>query len=85
VAQIPTGFGGVVYMILAMGFIGLIVILEARPVYILFMARLKMASLTFWEFLEIVLSFLGVGVINVLAFFLPLKFGMEKLSRIEDI
>jgi ABC-2 type transport system permease protein len=85
VAQIPTGFGGVVYMILAISFIGLIVILEARPVYILFMARLKMASLTFWEGLEIGLSFLGVGVINCLAFFLPLKIGVEKLSHLEDV
>jgi ABC-2 type transport system permease protein len=85
VAQIPTGFGGVIYMILAIGFIGSIVILEARPVYILFMAKFKMSSLTFWECLEIGLSFLGVGVINLIAFFLPLRFGMEKLSHLEDV
>lgn len=72
-------------MIFAISFIGSIVILEARPVYIIFVARLKMESLTFWECLEIGVSFLGVGVINCLAFFLPLKFGMEKLSQMDGV
>jgi ABC-2 type transport system permease protein len=84
VAQIPTGFGGLVYMILAIGFIGSIVILEARPVYIIFMTRIKMETLSFWEYLEISLSFLMVGVINLLAFFLPLKYGTRKLSKMEN-
>lgn len=85
VAQIPTGLGGLVYMILAIGFIGSIVILEARPVYIIFMTRIKMETLSFWEYLEISLSFVMVGVINLLAFFLPLKYGTRKLSQMENV
>jgi ABC-2 type transport system permease protein len=85
VAQIPTGFGGLVYMIFAISFIGAVVILEARPVYIIFMAKIKMAALTFGECIEIGISFFMVGVINVLAFFLPLKYGIRKLSQMENV
>jgi len=85
VAQIPTGFGGVVYMIFAISFIGAVVILEARPVYIIFMSRIKMESLAFREYFEIGISFFIIGIINILAFFLPLKFGTEKLSQMENL
>jgi hypothetical protein len=48
------------------------------------MTRIKMETLSFWEYLEISLSFLMVGVINLLAFFLPLKYGTRKLSKMEN-
>ena len=38
-AQIPTGFGGIVYMLLTMIFIGVVVTLEAWPVYRIFTAQ----------------------------------------------
>ena len=38
VAQIPTGFGGIVYMLLTMLFIGMVIVLEAWPVYRIFTA-----------------------------------------------
>ena len=39
VAQIPTGFGGIVYMLLAMLFIGAVITLEAWPVFKIFSAQ----------------------------------------------
>ena len=84
-AQIPTGFGGIVYMIFAIGFVGIVVSLEARPVYILFMAKMKTMPLTVWELWQVGLAFLGVGVINLLTFLLPLKFGMRRLANMEDV
>ena len=44
-AQIPTGFGGLIYMILAIVFIGIVIVLEAGPVYMVLMAQLRRASL----------------------------------------
>lgn len=85
VSQITTGFGGLIYMIFAIAFIGIVVILEARPVYIIFMSGVKMETLTLWKYLEIGISFFIIGVINILTFFLPLKLGTKRLSRIEDL
>lgn len=83
VSQITTGFGGMIYMIVAVSFIGLVVILEARPVYLFFMSKLRSIPLTGWELTEIgVLLFMAL-VLNVLAFVLPMKFGLKKLTSLE--
>jgi ABC-2 type transport system permease protein len=39
VAQIPTGFGGIVYMLITMLFIGAVIIIEAWPTYRIFKAQ----------------------------------------------
>ena len=39
VAQIPTGFGGIVYMLVTMLFIGSVILLEAWPVYRIFTSK----------------------------------------------
>ena len=45
-AKIAASFGGVLYMILSILFIGLVVVLEAWPVYMLLMSKLKQMPLT---------------------------------------
>ena len=83
VAKIATSFGGAVYMICSMIFIGLIVILEAWPVYIIFMSQITHHPLRLSQLTVIWLSFFAVGVINILAVFLPMKIGIMKLSEME--
>lgn len=83
VSQIATGFGGMIYMIVAVSFIGLVVLLEARPVYLFFMSKLRGLPLTGGELTEIVLLLFMALVLNVLAFILPMKFGIKKLSCLE--
>jgi ABC-2 type transport system permease protein len=83
VAQIPTGFGGIVYMLLTMLFIGLVVVLEAWPVYRVFTALAfgGRISPSGWAF--ILLSLLLVIAVNVLAVLLPLKIGLQRLNQRE--
>ena len=83
VSQIATGFGGMMFMIVAVSFIGLVVILEARPVYLFFMSRLRNLPLTGGELTEIIILLFMALVLNVLAFILPMKFGIKKLSNLE--
>ncbi len=45
-AKVAAGVGGLVYMILCMSFIGAVVVLEAWPVYVLFMSRLHETPLS---------------------------------------
>lgn len=83
VAQIPTGFGGIVYMLVTMIFIGVVVTLEAWPVYRIFMAQIAGSALPPSGWARIILSFGLVLVINALALFLPVKIGLKRLSERE--
>jgi len=83
VSQIATGFGGMIYMITAVSFIGLVVMLEARPVYLFFMSKLRSFPLTGGELTEIVILLFIALLLNVLAFILPMKLGEKKLAGLE--
>lgn len=80
--QTITSFGGLVFMIACAGYIGLVVLIEAGPVYNLFMAgiRNKFISLSAW--IWIIGSFGLVLVLSLLAIFLPMRFGRRRLSQL---
>ena len=80
-AQTVTSFGGLVFMILCAGYIGLVILLEAGPVYHLFMAdiRGKILSPAIW--LWIIGSFTAAFVFSLAAIALPMRFGENRLSK----
>jgi len=75
-----TSFGGLLFMILCAGFIGIIVILEAGPVYSVFMAGIRGESLTPLQWVWLVGSFSLVLLLCVLATVLPMRWGERRLS-----
>ena len=81
--QTITSFGGLVFMIFCAGYIGLVVLIEAGPVYNLFMAgiRSKVISLSAW--IWIFGSFILVLILSVLATSLPMRFGERRLSELQ--
>jgi hypothetical protein len=83
IAQVSTGFGGVMYMMVASLFIALVVVLEAGPAYIVFMAHIKGRGITGLQWLYIALSFIAVLAINFLATFRPMKMGLRALEAYE--
>ena len=83
VSQISTGFGGMLYMIAAISFIGVIVILEARPVYLFFISKTRGFPLTAGENIEIMGLFTIAFLLNVLAFIMPMRLGLKKLTSME--
>jgi ABC-2 type transport system permease protein len=83
VAQIPTGFGGIVYMLLTMLFIGAIITLEAWPVFKLFSVQTFGSHLSVLAWITVVFSFLTVVSINIVALILPLKIGFKRLTERE--
>lgn len=78
-AQIPTGFGGIVYMLITMLFIGAVVTLEAWPVYRIFMAQTAGSALPRSGWTGIIASFGMVIAINALAIVLPMRIGLKRL------
>ncbi|HSB34003.1 MAG TPA: hypothetical protein VLG39_06080 [Nitrospirota bacterium] len=83
VAQIPTGFGGIVFMLVTMIFIGAVIIFEAWPVYKIFMGQTigRQISVSGWA--AVAASFGVVIAVVVLAVVLPMKIGLSRLSQQE--
>jgi ABC-2 type transport system permease protein len=81
-AQSVTSFGGVIFMMLCAGYVGAVIVLEAGPVYNLFMADLQDRALTLYEWIWTVGSFSLAFIISVCAFVLPIRFGEKRLSSL---
>jgi ABC-2 type transport system permease protein len=83
VAQIHSGFGGLIYMIICVSFIGLVILLEAWPTYLVFMARMGHRSLSPLQWMELILCFCLTISLILTAIFMPIRIGLKRLSRIE--
>jgi ABC-2 type transport system permease protein len=81
-AKIATGFGGVVYMLLSMAFIGLVVMLEARPVYTYFISQFRGIPLATEHWVEFSILFTLALGLNIAAFLLPIQIGIRRLENI---
>lgn len=83
-AQIPSGFGGIVCMLVTLSYIGLVILLEAWPVYRLFLSQSMGHKITSTVWLKIYASFLAAMLVNFLAITLPLRIGTTRLSEKES-
>jgi len=83
ISQVSTGYGGLMYMIFSAMFMAVIIVLEAGPVYILFMADLKGKTVTTFQWFFIIPSFAVVLLIQWLAIFKPMKMGVNALEKYE--
>jgi ABC-2 type transport system permease protein len=70
------------FMILCAGYIGVIILLEAGPVYNLFMADIREKIIPLGVWLWIAASFSAVLIFSLLAIILPMRFGEKRLSKV---
>ena len=79
-AQIPTSFGGLVFMMLSAGLVGAVVLLEARPVYSYLTAE------AFGGVANPADLYVGLGsaaLICLVFTFVPLQIALRRLERLE--
>jgi ABC-2 type transport system permease protein len=81
-AQTVTSFGGLVFMIACVVYIGLVLLLEAGPVYRLFMAGIHGRPLSAALWAWTIASFGLALALSILAVVLPLRFGEKRLAQI---
>ena len=79
-AQIPTSFGGLMLMMASVVLIGLVIVLEARPVYQYVGARVMHLDP---EPLEMILGFGGATVICLAATFIPIRVAVQRMKELE--
>jgi ABC-2 type transport system permease protein len=82
-AQSVTSLGGLIYMTISIGFIGLVIVLEAGPVYNIFMTGIRGVGLSVLQWLWLVGSFLLVLMICLAAVLIPMRLGGKKISQDE--
>jgi len=85
VAQIPAGFGGLMYMMSSMLFIGAIVVLEALPVHLLVTAGYQNHALSSLEWFVVVMSFAVIVLLGLLVFMVPMRVGLRRLEQMETL
>ena len=75
-----TGFGGIMYMILCAAITGGVILLEAGPVYTIFMAEIRGRALADYEIIWSAIAFSLVPVIAISALVIPLRLAARHLS-----
>ena len=80
-AQAVTSFGGLLFMLFCAVFIGLVIVLEAGPVYTVFMAGVRGEAMSFLQYLWLIVSFSLVLLLCVLAVVLPMRYGTASLME----
>ncbi|MHB8137620.1 MAG: putative ABC transporter permease subunit [Smithellaceae bacterium] len=80
-AMTATSFGGLLFMLLSLGLIALVIILEAGPVYRIFMVKMHGLSFSILQIIRFVLSFAFALFLCILAVFYPMKLGERNLLK----
>ena len=84
-AQTVTSFGGLIYMVTCAGFIGSVIVLEAGPVYRIFMSDIQDRSLGRGEWSWIIFSFAAALCLCVLAIAIPMRYGEKRLLAQKNV
>jgi ABC-2 type transport system permease protein len=82
-AQSVTSFGGLMYMTFCVGFIGSVIVLEAGPVYHLFMTGIGRKGLTLIQWVWLVGSFAIVLALCGMAVWIPMRLGAQRIFQNE--
>jgi ABC-2 type transport system permease protein len=82
-AQSVTSLGGLIYMTISLGFIGLVIVLEAGPAYHIFMTGIQGVGLRMIQWVWLVGSFLFVLALCAAAVVIPMRLGVRRISQDE--
>lgn len=83
IAQVSSGIGGILFMIVSCLVIGGMVLLEAWPVYVLFMNRGRGLLLSTWQWTLVGLSFLGVVLLGLGVLVVSMRKAVRALDAYE--
>ena len=79
-AQIPTSFGGLIFMMTAISLIGAVIVLEARPVYTYLLARSFGSPI---DPTQMVIAFSAAAALCLTATLAPIHLAVRRLTALE--
>ena len=83
VAEIPTSFGGLLFMMAAVSYLAGVILLEAWPVYRFLLASLRDEPAGNSTLIPLVLGVVGAATLTGLAVVLPLRAGVRKVRTLD--
>jgi ABC-2 type transport system permease protein len=83
-ADIPTGFGGLLFMMTAIAYLAIVVLLEAWPVYAVLLARLHGTPLGAGEWRTLALGLGTALALSVAATIVPLRVAARRLETLDE-
>jgi ABC-2 type transport system permease protein len=82
-AEIPTGFGGLLFMMTAVAYLAITIMLEAGPVYAILSAQLRGDTVGTGLWTQLVVS-LGLALaVSALAIALPLRTAVRRIEALD--
>ncbi|HUG40056.1 MAG TPA: hypothetical protein VMM12_06215 [Longimicrobiales bacterium] len=82
-ADIPTGFGGLVFMMTATGYLAAVIVLEAWPVYAVLTARAEGMALTGPMLAWLVAGLAAAAAVSAVAIVLPLRVAARRVGDVD--
>ena len=82
-ADVPTSFGGLLFMMSATAFIGVVIILEAWPVYALLSAQVQGRALGVEEIGAVVIGLGAALAVAITLTVVPLRVAVRRIETIE--
>ena len=82
-AEIPTSFGGLVFMMTATSYLGVVVMLEAWPVYAILRSR-QDGEATSGQITFLVISLAAVALISALATYIPFRTAVRRVEALAE-
>jgi ABC-2 type transport system permease protein len=79
-AQIPTSFGGLIFMMTSISLIGAVIVLEARPVYTYLLARSFGTPI---DPTDMIFGFSAAAALCVAATLAPIHVAVRRLNALE--
>ena len=83
VAEIPTSFGGLLFMMAAVSYLAGVIILEAWPVYAFLQASFRGEPLRNSILVPLVLGVMGAATLTGLCVVLPLRAGVRRVRELD--
>lgn len=80
IASISMGFGGILFMILALFSVTFTVLFEAWPLYLYLSNKVTGKTFGTWETTQMCMSFMLVIIINAICFYIPLRIGTKSIE-----
>ncbi len=83
VAEIPTSFGGLLFMMAAVTYLAGVIILEAWPVYTFLLANFRGDPVGNSVLLPLVLGVMGSATLTILCVVIPLRAGVRRVRSLD--
>jgi ABC-2 type transport system permease protein len=80
ISDIATGTGGILFMILSLGYVGLVLVIGARPMYLHFNQKFLLKGIAD---VDVMICYGLIFILTFLVTFIPLRQGLRALRQMD--